>query len=155
MGRVQDVDDRFWSKVAIPADVITGCWLWTRDTSNTYGYGRFKMPGRYAVAHRVAYESVRGPIGSGLDLDHLCRVRHCINPAHLEPVTKAENVRRGLVGQGEMRGERHGSAKLSDAQAAEIIASTESAATLAKRFGVHQSLISRIRSGKRRAGPNG
>lgn len=48
------------------------------------------------AAHRLAYEELRGPIPSGLELDHKCRVRGCVNPWHLEPVTTAENIRRGI-----------------------------------------------------------
>ena len=48
------------------------------------------------AAHRFAYEMLVGPIPEGLDLDHLCRVRHCVNPNHLEPVTRSENLRRGI-----------------------------------------------------------
>ncbi|MBP5913182.1 HNH endonuclease [Streptomyces sp. LBUM 1486] len=70
------------------------CWLWT-GVLTLGGYGRIKVQGRNALAHRVAYEEWVGPIPEGLDLDHLCRVRNCINPAHLEPVTHAENTLRG------------------------------------------------------------
>ncbi|WBB73252.1 HNH endonuclease signature motif containing protein [Micromonospora sp. WMMD1128] len=82
---------RFWAKVD-PAE--TGCWLWTAGLVD--GYGRF-MVTRQAnrAAHRVAYEGLIGPIPDGLVLDHLCRVRNCVNPAHLEPVTILENVMRG------------------------------------------------------------
>ncbi len=69
----------------------TPCWVWDRGLDG-YGYGR--MRGRRA--HRVSYELHVGPIPEGLDLDHLCRVRNCVNPAHLEPVTRAENVLRGV-----------------------------------------------------------
>lgn len=48
------------------------------------------------MAHRMAYEELVGPIADGLQIDHLCRVRCCVNPAHLEPVTQAENIRRGV-----------------------------------------------------------
>lgn len=76
-------------------DEQTGCWLWTaRIDAN--GYGRFQRgPGVSPLAHRAAYEMLVGPISDGLQLDHLCRVRHCVNPAHLEPVTHAENQMRG------------------------------------------------------------
>lgn len=53
-------------------------------------------PGKYGYAHRIAYELVVGPIPEGLTLDHLCRVRRCVNPEHLEPVTMGENLRRGM-----------------------------------------------------------
>jgi len=83
-------DERFWPKV----DRGGACWLWT-GALYVNGYGAFRGPdGRTIRAHRFAYERVVGPIPEGLDLDHLCRVRACVNPAHLEPVTRAENLRR-------------------------------------------------------------
>lgn len=70
------------------------CWLW--KGALYLGYGRIKV-GRSQtfMAHRWSYEHFVGPIPEGKQLDHLCRVRHCVNPAHLEPVTIAENVLRG------------------------------------------------------------
>ena len=65
----------------------------------TNGYGKFFLAGAARRAHRVAYEHYIGPIPDGLGIDHLCRVRGCVNPAHLEPVTHAENVRRGDSGK--------------------------------------------------------
>ena len=72
------------------------CWIWTGDT-DTGGYGRLYVSrDRTSVAaHRYAYELLIGPIPAGLQLDHLCRVRACVNPAHLEPVTLKENLNRG------------------------------------------------------------
>lgn len=69
---------------------------WTEDRSvNRNGYVQVCYNGRQPVAHRVAYEILVGPIPEGLELDHLCRNRKCYNPAHLEPVTRSENLRRG------------------------------------------------------------
>lgn len=76
-----------------------GCWLWTAAVGGG-GYGYLWAHGRVARAHRVAYELHVGPIPEGLDLDHLCRNRLCVNPEHLEPVTRSENLRRGLHGGG-------------------------------------------------------
>jgi len=72
------------------------CWVWTAaKTAN--GYARMRVDGAAQLAHRVSYEHHVGPIPDGLDIDHLCRVRHCVNPAHMEPVTRGENIARGLV----------------------------------------------------------
>ena len=92
--RSTDPDERFWSKV--DRNGRGGCWLWTASL-NRYGYPNFgAVNGRPMAGHRYAYERLVGPIPAGLQLDHLCRVRRCVNPAHLEPVTPKENTRRGL-----------------------------------------------------------
>lgn len=77
----------------------SGCWLWAGYVSEG-GYGRFSPRNRMAplYAHRFSYELHKGQIPEGMDLDHLCRVRCCVNPDHLEPVTRKENIRRGLSG---------------------------------------------------------
>lgn len=74
-----------------------GCWLWTGSINGHNGYGGLKMrDGTVILVHRLSYELLVGPIPKGLEIDHLCRVRNCVNPAHLEPVTKTENWRRGI-----------------------------------------------------------
>jgi hypothetical protein len=75
----------------------SGCWLWTGVERNGKGYGRFFFDGKNRLAHRWSYEHFKGPIPKGLELDHLCRVRGCVNPDHLEAVTHKENVLRGNV----------------------------------------------------------
>lgn len=88
------VEDRFWAKVDKNGPL--GCWVWTASTYPS-GYGAFGVaPGKVNCAHRFAYELLVGPIPEGLQLDHLCRTRLCVNPVHLEPVTIAENVLRGI-----------------------------------------------------------
>lgn len=76
---------------------MSGCWLWLKSLTPS-GYGQVAIYGRPVVAHRVSYELFREPIPFGLTLDHLCRTRCCINPLHLEPVSRGENVRRGDAG---------------------------------------------------------
>ena len=88
--------DRFEAKVSRQSGPA-GCWYWLAYRAAN-GYDRFRNEGRLVAAHRWAYEHFVGPIPAGHDLDHLCRVRHCVNPAHLEPVTRSENNRRGLNG---------------------------------------------------------
>lgn len=83
--------ERFRAKYDVSPE---GCWLWQAATYPN-GYGQFWNGKRGQLAHRFAYETMVGPIPEGLDLDHLCRVRACVNPAHLEPVTRRENLLRG------------------------------------------------------------
>ena len=78
--------ERFWSHV-IRWDA--DCWTWV-GPHQSIGYAIFGK----TVAHRVAYELSVGPVPAGMELDHLCRNRGCVNPAHLEPVTRRENVMR-------------------------------------------------------------
>lgn len=84
--------ESFWDKVDEQAD---GCWHWIGATDDA-GYGRFRSREHGTnMAHRIAYLALAGPIPDGLSLDHLCRVRCCVNPDHLEPVTARENILRG------------------------------------------------------------
>ena len=86
----QRLPRRFWDKAVLYPD---GCWVWTAALNNE-GYAAFTMGGR-SLAHRIAYEELVGPIPEGMVLDHVCRTRSCVNPAHLEPVTQSENLLRG------------------------------------------------------------
>lgn len=93
------VEQRFWEKV----EKTASCWLWT-GAKTAGGYGTFNTgDGSYDYAHRVAYRLLCGPLDDTLVLDHLCRVRHCCNPAHLEQVPHGENVRRGASPYGPVR----------------------------------------------------
>lgn len=90
--RPTTAEGRFWQKVL--ADP-SGCWLWV-GSRTTAGYGSFFFS-KQRYAHRFAYELCIGKIPDGLELDHLCRIRCCVNPSHLEPVTTQENGRRGMA----------------------------------------------------------
>lgn len=75
-------------------DPKTGCWNWTGSKAR-HGYGQ-TFKGKKVAAHRAMYEMVHGNIPPGLEIDHLCRNKGCVNPAHLEAVTHTENVRRAM-----------------------------------------------------------
>lgn len=86
--------EQFFSKFV--ADAQTGCWLWTANKSKS-GYGQFrKTTGINMRAHRYSYEFFRGKIPEGLVIDHLCMVKNCVNPCHLEVVTIKENTNRAI-----------------------------------------------------------
>lgn len=100
-------EERLKAKIKI---LVSGCWEWTGSITES-GYGRFALHGKTVRAHRYVYELLVGPIPEGLQLDHLChtndltcvggpacRHRRCVNPAHLEPVSHLENMRRGQTG---------------------------------------------------------
>lgn len=90
--------ERFWVKVNKTDD----CWEWLGAT-NDGGYGRFRLEGHWKMAHRYAYETLVGPIPEGVEPDHLCRNRICTKPEHMELVTHAINVARGLAGKYQSR----------------------------------------------------
>lgn len=84
--------EQFWEHVS----KTEGCWLWTGGLDSD-GYGKLKFEGRWVRAYRLAYELEIGPIPNGLTLDHLCRVRACVRPSHLEPVTRGTNTHRSPI----------------------------------------------------------
>lgn len=91
MGVARDPEKRFWAKV----EKTDTCWLFTGALDKD-GYGKFHtvVPLSPRMAHRYAYELLVGPIEEAMQIDHLCRVKACVNPAHLEPVTQQENMHR-------------------------------------------------------------
>jgi hypothetical protein len=80
--------DRFWDKV----DMTYSCWYWRANKRG--GYGQFWYEGRFVGAHRYAYELLVGKIPEGLHIDHLCKNKSCVNPAHLDPTTNRDNLLR-------------------------------------------------------------
>lgn len=91
--RGRSLQERFMEKV----EHRNGHWLWIGALKSVTGYGAIQIDGKARQAHRVSYELFVGPIPEGLHIDHLCRVRRCVNPEHLEPVTCAENTHRSPV----------------------------------------------------------
>lgn len=98
------VKERLMSKVRVNPE--TGCWEWTAYCMPN-GYGKVRIDTIGLLAHRAMYEASGLEIPLGLELDHTCRVRHCINPEHLEPVTHLENMRRGNSPSSAQREQTH------------------------------------------------
>lgn len=92
--------ERFMAKVS--PEPNTGCWLWA-GAMQSRGYGFFTLPaGKMILAHRYAYEFFRGLIAPGMQIDHVCRLKACVNPDHLEVVAQSENMlRRYRAARGE------------------------------------------------------
>jgi hypothetical protein len=89
--------ERFWAKVDVGGRF--DCWHWLGATSGSGGYGKFRTGTRSVppqFAHRVVWQLMGWEIPEGMQVDHICRNHGCVNPHHLELVTRAENVRRGL-----------------------------------------------------------
>jgi len=88
----KSLEERFFEKV----DASGPCWEWTgARMKNGYGVINLGSGRGTALAHRVGYELLVGSVPTGAQLDHVCRVRHCVDPDHLEPVVQRENLRRG------------------------------------------------------------
>lgn len=119
-------------------DESSGCWLWQLK-KDKHGYGYKGINGKHLRAHRYIYERHKGKIPEGLQLDHLCRNHSCVNPDHLEPVTVAENNRRGI------------GTKITIEQAHQIkqlLQQHMSLTEVGKRFGLTSGAISRIAVGR-------
>jgi HNH endonuclease len=94
----EEVLQKLWDRMVDKFDIHeNGCWVWNR-TISSQGYGRLGRTGTTNFAHRISYWFHVGGIPEGLDLDHKCRCRACINPSHLEPVTNKVNAQRGRAG---------------------------------------------------------
>lgn len=150
---------RFWSKVRIRR---FGCWEWTGTKASNAGYGCLSVDGRLLRAHRVSYELNIGPIPSGLFVCHSCDNPNCVRPSHLFAGTNADNMRDAflkgrvrlphLYHKGQNAGSKHGLSKLTEGDVAEILRRKrdgESQRRLAAEYGVVESVVSMIVTGKR------
>lgn len=116
----------------------TPCWVWQRAILQN-GYGSVRIEGKTLLAHRVYYELTKGPIPRGKEVDHLCRNRSCVNPEHLEAVTRRENARRGAR------------TRLTNLQVVEIkrlLAEKNPQRMIAFEFGVSPGAIADISAGR-------
>lgn len=139
---------RFMAKVATtPGD---GCWLWQAG-EGTDGYGRFRLNGLHLRAHRAAWELFVGPIPIGLNVLDRCDVPKCVRIEHLFLGTTLDNIADKMAKgrQDAPRGEAHPFARLTSAAVAEIRASSDTTASLARRFGVAWSTVADARKGRR------
>lgn len=111
-----------------------GCWVWQLAT-NKSGYATTHVGGKTKDAHRVYYESLVGLVKKGLELDHLCRNRKCVNPQHMEQVTHAENMKRSPK-----------VTKLSDKQVCAIreLEGVKTQTYIAKMFGISQTYVGQL-----------
>lgn len=86
--------ERFWMNV-VRLGNDSECWGWSGSKQIPSGYGVVRRYAKHTYAHRLSYQIANGPIGDGLEIDHLCKNPPCSNPKHLEAVTHRENLRRG------------------------------------------------------------
>ena len=132
----------------------SGCWLWTASTG-TAGYGQLSVETekgrRPLLAHRLSYETFKGPVGDNFVL-HRCDVRACINPDHLFLGTHQDNMDDKVAKGRQRRGTGIPQAKLTDQQVQEILwlRGLKTQREVAKLYGVSQSLVSLLQSGKSR-----
>ena len=129
------------------------CWLWT-GAKASYGYGvltRGRKGEGLVRAHRAMYEHVTGEtIPRGMEVMHSCHVPACVNPAHLQLGTHAENMRMSWdIGRIKaLRGEKAGNAKLTENQALRILSDPRPPAAIAREFGVRRQTVESIRAGR-------
>jgi hypothetical protein len=142
---LSDTDkERFWSKV----DKTGECWLWT-GSCNRFGHGQFSFNGKICKAHRVSWFIAGNTCPEGHVIRHKCRAANCVNPAHLETGTKAQNNADRIRDGTSTRGTKSSSCKLTEAQVLEIFASNKSYCDLAKEYGISRHTPGKIKSGKR------
>lgn len=141
----QPLRDRLMAKVIMSEN---GCWLWS-GLRNSYGYAMLWREGKAVRAHRVAYEIFKGPVADDLVVCHTCDAPECVNPDHLFIGTRKDNNADSARKLRNSYGERNGHARITTVQAVEIYHSTLPQRALAKKYGIHQSTVSDIKTGRR------
>lgn len=143
------MNEWFWKKV----NKTETCWLW-QGAKHSGGYGGVRRVGYPNLAHRVSWHITNGPIPEGLLVLHACDTRNCVKPSHLWLGTYQDNAKdmvakgRGAITKIDVRGERHGAAKLTWEKVREIRTSLEPGYLLAARFGIARQTISKVRLGR-------
>jgi hypothetical protein len=119
-------------------DAESGCWIWLKALQRE-GYGITGRAGKSLLAHRAYYEDAKGAIPDGLQIDHLCRVRACVNPDHLEAVTPQENIHRTAI------------TKLTPDEVRAIRKDTRPSSQVARDYDITRSWVHRLRKREKRA----
>jgi len=115
---------------------VTACWIWKGRNPTNPHYGKIRTAEGVRASHVISYQQFIGSVPEGLQVDHLCSIKRCINPSHLEAVTPAENVRRSRA------------ARLNSEVVAKIRSSTIASNDLARLYDVHPETIRYVRRGK-------
>ena len=140
---------RFWSKVLVLGE--DECWIWT-GCCDVNGYGHLTLNGKTWRAHRLAYLLANGFIPEGMQINHRCNNRKCVNPRHLKTGTHQDNSNDMTRAGRQATGETHGRTELTDAQVSEIrnlyATGDYSQREIGERFGVASNTISFIIAGK-------
>lgn len=142
------IEARFWANLT----KSDGCWTWGGSV-DVHGYGKIYTggPGKMILAHRLSYEIHHGPIPASMCVCHRCDVRACVNPAHLFLGTLSENQRDKIAKGRTPFGENAGPAKITEAQAREIVAALakgEGVTSIARRFEITNGAVHGIRRGE-------
>lgn len=139
------IEERFWGRVVL--DEQTGCLNW-QGGKNSSGYGAIGFGGKVIATHRLAYILSKGEIPDGLLVRHTCDNRLCCNIDHLLLGTIQDNMKDKMDRVRQSKGTDHGMSFLSEEDVGYIIKSEETQQTIADKFSISRSHVSRIRSGK-------
>lgn len=155
--KLKSLEEKFWPKVNKDPNHPKGCWEWMgkkayNGRNNKYIRGVIRVNNKFIKVHRISYNLHYGEIPPGLEVCHKCDNPLCVNPDHLELGTHQKNmedcVHRGRLIVPHLSGEDHPGVKLTQDQVNEIKISNITQVELAKKYGVSQTRVSRIKRGK-------